>query len=85
METRCFLAKGLNTKYNVVIGIATEVKNIRGQSFDICYYEQEGWTVEDQKKFDYLQGLTGFYTNTTKTEFQTDEYPNPDEMDEIDE
>ena len=75
LSARCFLAKGLYPERSIIVGIATEIENKIGISFDLCYFEQEGWTDDDQEKFDKIQKETGFFSDTTTTEYHIDEYP----------
>jgi len=73
---RCFIARGLNKSSRVVIGLATEVYAPgQGFSFDAYCLKKEGWTKEDQKKFEELQSKTGAFTSPRCTRFSEDEYP----------
>ncbi len=78
LTIRCFLARGIYRDSPIIIGIATEVRNNQGYSFDLCYLEKELWDDKDQKDFDKIQQQTGFFMNTKTTNFHLDEYPSED-------
>lgn len=76
LETRCFVARGLNQDFNTVIGIATEqYKPKAGRSFDLYYFYKPDWPKKDQARMKFIQQKSGFFLNSVKIEAHEDEYP----------
>ena len=72
---RCFIARGLHQDSSTVIGIATEVYDPSGYSYDACYVHILKWTSEDQENMEYARENFGWFKKTTQLELTIDEFP----------
>jgi hypothetical protein len=76
LQTRCFVARGLNLEAQTVVGIATE-QYVRGQgfSFDVVHLHIPEWTAEQQHALEGMQRDLGYFVRPVRTEASEDEYP----------
>jgi hypothetical protein len=76
LGTRCFIARGLNSDCQTIIGIATEQsKPGVGHSFDLYYLYLPEWKEEHRRRMEEIQKESGFFTKPVSTVSHEDEYP----------
>jgi hypothetical protein len=75
LESLCFVARGKFLKNQIVIGIATEKKIQREDSYDVLFLRIPEWTPEYQKQMEEIQSKTGLLTDPKTTAFHEEEYP----------
>lgn len=76
LTVRCFTARGIFQNTMTVIGIATEVPGLSDlSSVDVVLYEKPGWTEEDQKNFEFIQGTAEVFSQSRMKLIHEDEYP----------
>ena len=78
---RCFVARGLHSGQDKVVGIATEVYELgKGFSLDVCLFSKDNWTAKDKCQMEQVQEELGYFKSPIKTYRHEDEYPNPFKM-----
>lgn len=71
----CFVARGIFSDNDQVIGIATEMKISNFLSYDFCLLEIPDWTEENQREMERIQQELGIFTNYRQKRMREDEYP----------
>jgi hypothetical protein len=81
LVARCFVARGIYSDQNTVVGIATEkYESGQGFSLDVCLFSQDTWSTEDKNLMESLQTEWGYFRKPNMTYAYEDEYPNPSKI-----
>jgi hypothetical protein len=77
LEALCFIARGMYTDNQVVIGIRTEMEFRPECSYDYCLLEIDEWTEKHEAQKRALQEENGLLTKLEESELNASEYPDP--------
>lgn len=63
LHMRTLIAKSIHPHKQYFIGIASDPLENEPSSFDLCYMELQGWSIEMENKAKKLMELTGYFKN----------------------
>lgn len=77
LAARCFVARGLNPSFKTVVGLATEIYDGSGHSFDAVYLHLPVWSEENQREMVKLREEAGLFREVRVGHSREDEFPSP--------
>ncbi len=77
LELRCFLARGMNRRSSIVVGIGTEYfENEKSSALFFYYLEKSDWSADDETHANKMKEELGYFLNPKMKSMHEDEYPN---------
>ena len=75
LDDCCTVVASKHRKFKRVVGIATESESTNGYSHDLCYFEPDEWTPEQEAEVERIIESTGIGTCEQEAHVHEDEYP----------